>query len=250
MLFPLPSRPDGLPSGRRPPHDAPHLSSHVGASRLRHQSGATDRKTPHILVHLLPDLLHLLFLLSAFPQPHDSTQPLHLLPGDPVPLLAPDQLWLLPNRQRLRLQLPACAQVSGGFALAPRTDETLTLRLPCNRASRKHPTATLTFFCVSGLRPRARVWSQLSPRLHLWPTTSLATLHSTNNMRPTATTPPLALTHPSAPSPRWRPTARRADQRPLTARALIWSRASRGWVLRQRPRFWTQQRALCLWGLD
>lgn len=114
MLSSLSSRADGLLSGQRAPHDTPHLSSHVGASRFRHQSGATDRKTPHILVHHLPDLFLLLlfFLLSAFSQSHDSTQPLRLLPGDPVPLLASDRLWLLPNQQRLKLQLPARAQVS------------------------------------------------------------------------------------------------------------------------------------------
>lgn len=110
----LSSRADGLLSGQRPTHDAPHLSSRAGASRFRHQSGATDGKTPHILVHRLPDVVVLLLLqlLSAFSQSHDSTQPLRLLPGDPVPLLASDRLWLLPDQQRLKLQLPASAQVS------------------------------------------------------------------------------------------------------------------------------------------
>lgn len=112
MFVSLSSR---LLSGQRPPHDAPHLSSRLGASRLRHQSGPADGTTPHVLVRRLPDLLHHLhlLLLPAFSQSHDATQPLRLLPGDPVPLLASDQLWLLPTRRRLQLQLPASAQVSG-----------------------------------------------------------------------------------------------------------------------------------------
>lgn len=111
MLFSSSSRADGLLPGQRPPHDPAHLSSCAGASRFRHQSGAADGKTPHILVRHLPDLLFLLLLLSAFSQSHDSAQPLRLLPGDPVPLLASDQLRFLPDQQRLQLQLPACAQV-------------------------------------------------------------------------------------------------------------------------------------------
>lgn len=84
---------NGLLSGQRPPHDAPHLSSSVSAPRLRHQPGAHDGETPDILFffHHLSVLL-LLFLLPVLSQCHDSAHPLLFIPGDPVPLLTSDQL--------------------------------------------------------------------------------------------------------------------------------------------------------------
>lgn len=100
---------DGLLSGQRPPHDAPHLSSRVSAPRLRHQPGAHDGETPAILFvfhHLL------VLLVPVFAQRRDSAQPLLLIPRDPVPLLTSDQFQLLPAGQRLRFTLPACTQVS------------------------------------------------------------------------------------------------------------------------------------------
>lgn len=102
---------DGLLPGQRPPHDTSHLSSHVGASRFRHQSGAANWETPDVLIHHLPVVV-VLFLLSAFSQSRGSKQPVHLVPREPVPLLTSDQLWFLPNQQQLRLQLPASTQVS------------------------------------------------------------------------------------------------------------------------------------------
>lgn len=109
------------------------------------------------------------------------------------------------------------------------------------------------FICVSGLRRRVSVWYQLSPKRHLWPTTSLGTHHSTNNkplkMCSTAIITLLALTHLSAPNPRWRLMARQSDQHPVTARALIQFRVSKDWTLRQQLRFWIQQKVLDLWGL-
>lgn len=103
------------------------------------------------------------------------------------------------------------------------------------------------FICVSGLRRRASVWYQLSP------TTSLGTHHSTNNkplkMCSTAIITLQALTHLSAPNPRWRLTARQSDQHPVTARALIQFRVSKDWTLRQQLRFWTRQKVLDLWEL-
>lgn len=109
------------------------------------------------------------------------------------------------------------------------------------------------FICVSGLRRRASVWYQPSPKHHLGPTTSLGTHHSTINkplkMCSTAIITPQALTHLSAPNPRWRLMASQPDQHPVTARALIQFRVSKDWTLRQQLRFWTRQKVLDLWGL-
>lgn len=102
---------DRLFSGQRPPHDAPHLSSSIGAQRLRHQSGAHGRKTPDVFLFFLHLLLRL-FLLPLLPQCNDPAQPLLLLLGDPVPLLTTEQLELLSSSQQLLdPKLPACPQV-------------------------------------------------------------------------------------------------------------------------------------------
>lgn len=104
--------------------------------------------------------------------------------------------------------------------------------------------------CVSGPSLRTSVWYRSSPKLRPWPTTSPGTPRSTNNTSlktpSTATiTTPRA---PTRPSPRWRRTARRSDRHPVTARAPIRSRATRGWTPRRPLRFWTHRRGLGLWG--